>query len=318
MIEYRSFLNTDATAIVEIWRSQPPSRVISSTVTRSDLDRMVFGKPYFDPAGLILAVDDGVPVGFAHCGFAPNADRTDLDHSVGMISQLRFRQGKETDEIAAELVRRSIEYLKSKGANSCYGGSQFPFAPFYLGMYGGSRVPGVADEDSLMMQRFLDAKFEKQQSVKVFQLRLSGYRRTVDRKQMQIRRQYSVTPIVDPKPPTWWDACTYGWHEIFGFWLVDKRSQEELGRATFWEIQPLSSEWGTRTMGLCDLRIAPEHQRKGLATFLVGESVRQITEQGASLIELQFLESDEAMDGLAKKLGFEQVSGGSVLQLPKV
>ena len=150
MIEYRSFLNTDATAIVEIWRSQPPSRVISSTVTRSDLDRMVFGKPYFDPAGLILAVDDGVPVGFAHCGFAPNADRTDLDHSVGMISQLRFRQGKETDEIAAELVRRSIEYLKSKGAKSCYGGSQFPFAPFYLGMYGGSRVPGVADELSLI------------------------------------------------------------------------------------------------------------------------------------------------------------------------
>ena len=132
---------------------------------------------------------------------------------------------------------------------------------------------------------------------------------------MQIRRQYSVTPIVDPKPLNWWESCTYGWHEIFGFWLVDKKTQEEMGRVSFWEIQPLSTEWGTRTMGVCDLRIADEHRRSGLATFLLGESFRQLAMQAVSIVDLQFLDSDEPMHGLAKKLGFEKISGGSILEL---
>lgn len=315
MIEYRSFLNTDAPAIVDIWRSQQPSRVIASSVTRIDMDRMVFEKLYFDAAGMIVAVKDGVPVGFAHCGFGPNAENSDLDYSVGAISQLRILAGEDVDSISPELIKRAVEYLKSKGSKSCFAGSRFPASPFYLGIYGGSRVPGVADEDVVMSEAFLNFGFEKKDSVNVDQLRLSGFRPSVDRKQMQIRRQYSVTPIVDPKPLNWWESCTYGWHEIFGFWLVDKKTQEEMGRVSFWEIQPLSTEWGTRTMGVCDLRIADEHRRSGLATFLLGESFRQLAMQAVSIVDLQFLDSDEPMHGLAKKLGFEKISGGSILEL---
>ena len=88
-----------------------------------------------------------------------------------------------------------------------------------------------------------------------------------------------------------------------------------MGRVSFWEIQPLSTEWGTRTMGVCDLRIADEHRRSGLATFLLGESFRQLAMQAVSIVDLQFLDSDEPMHGLAKKLGFEKISGGSILEL---
>lgn len=279
------------------------------------MDRMVFGKLYFDAAGMIIAAKEGTPVGFSHCGFGPNADNSDLDYSIGMINQVRILPTEDAGSIGPELISRSLNYLKSKNAKTCFAGSRFPWSPFYLGLYGGSRVPGVADEDPEMLQAFSDYGFEKKQSVNVVQLRLSGFRPPVDRKQMQIRRQFSVTPIVDPKPLSWWDSCTFGWHEIFGFWLVDKKTQEEKGRVSFWEIQPLSTEWGTRTMGLCDLRIDEQHRRQGLATFLLGEAFRQLATQAVSIVELQFLEGDQPMDGLSKKLGFEKIHGGSILEL---
>ena len=44
-------------------------------------------------------------------------------------------------------VRAAIDYLKSRGARTAYVGSCFPNAPFYLGLYGGSQVPGVLVDD---------------------------------------------------------------------------------------------------------------------------------------------------------------------------
>ena len=115
------------------------------------LDQHVFSKPYFDADGLILAIetDSGQsrPLGFVHTAFGANETLSDLDFRVGIVSQLKVVPGEHEQEVADALMKRALEYLRSRGVREVHCGSHFPRAPFYLGLYGGSEVPGFLVED---------------------------------------------------------------------------------------------------------------------------------------------------------------------------
>ncbi len=314
VIEYRSFLNTDPPAIIDIWQKQRPMRCLSSVISRQLLDQMVLAKPYFDPTGLILAFDDGEPVGFVHASFGPDQVRGGIDYSTGVISQLRLVEDHGGDSTAHELLDRAVSYLQTRGAVTCFAGSRFPFAPFYLGLYGGSRIPGVPEEDEPMstaMQRF---GFVPGEAILIMQRSLQGYRPPINRTQMAIRRQYQVAAIVDPLLPNWWECCTFGWSEIYGFRVLRRGDQQVVGGVMLWEIQPLSNVWGRLTMGLVDLEIAQEQRQQGLATFLIGETFRHLTQQGVASVEVQIRESDQGAMRVAQKMGFEIISRGHEMQ----
>jgi len=76
----------------------------------------------------------------------------------------------------------------------------------------------------------------------------------------------------------------------------------------------MASQWGSPAKGLYDLSVLPELQRSGMATFLVGESLRRLMENGIGLIEAQARQSDEASMGVFHKLGFEQVAEGMLMR----
>ena len=274
MIEFRTFLNTDPPAIVDIWQKQKPIRCLAQVVSRKVLDHMVFAKPYFDADGLILAFEDEQPVGFIHLGFCPSDDMSCVDTSIGILSQIRIVESANQDQVADGLWEHAKNYLRSKGSNICYAHARFPNSPFYVGLYGGSRIPGVPAEDFDTLRWLHRFGFETGKQIYVKQLNLAGFRPPVSRAQMTVRRQYKVAAIVDPLLPSWWECCTFGWAEIFGFRIMKKTHDQIFGSVMFWEIQPLSKQWGRQTMGLVDLQIDPEHQNEGLATHLIGESLR--------------------------------------------
>ena len=66
MLRYRTFCNTDPPAITSIWRSHAGRSGVLQPVSVDLFEQLVFGKLYFDYPGLILAFDEGRPVGFAH------------------------------------------------------------------------------------------------------------------------------------------------------------------------------------------------------------------------------------------------------------
>src|SRR5438067_1190395 len=93
----------------------PPRASISRTIcplaTPSTLEEYVFAKPYFDPAGLLLALEDGVPVGFAHGGFGPGADESALSTGTGVVCAVGVRPSHRRRGLGAELLRRCEAYL---------------------------------------------------------------------------------------------------------------------------------------------------------------------------------------------------------------
>ena len=71
MIEFRRFWNSDSPGIVAVWNRQSPSPRRLSLLNCTLLDQHVLAKPYFDPRGLIVAVEGERIVGFVHAGFLP-------------------------------------------------------------------------------------------------------------------------------------------------------------------------------------------------------------------------------------------------------
>lgn len=317
MIEYRSFLNTDSPWIVDIWRQQPAFRGQISSINRTLLEHKVFGKPYFDSRGLIIAVlregEKCVPLGFVHAGFAANVDMSDLDHGTGVVSILKVVPSEWQKEVADQLLDRALQYLRNAGATHVHFGSRFPHAPFYMGLYGGSQIPGLLAEDNLSLDTALRRGFKVDDKIIVMERRLIGFRAFVDREQMALRRRYQINAVANPLEKSWWECCTLGVAERDRFSVYDKANQNVCGSVQFWDMQPLASGFGVVARGMRDLNVSEEMRRCGIATFLVGESLRQLMQQGVGLVEAQTRESDQPAIGVFRKLGFEEVGKGLLM-----
>ena len=289
-------------------------RGLVQAVSPAILERLVFSKPYFDRNGFILAMADERPVGFVHAGFGANENRSAISYERGTTCLLIVAAHESRAEIVAELLARSEQYLRNKGATEIYAGCAYPVNPFYLGLYGGSASPGILESDENTLELFRSAGYEDAQQRLVLHRKLAGFRPVVDRSQMQVRRRINITCSLDPATENWWQACTEGHTNRNQFTIDDRRSGECFGKATFWDMEPLASNWGVHAVGLMDIEIHEEQRRQGLGTFLLGESLRQLQAEGATLGEVQILEENGAARVLFKKLGFEEVDRGSVLR----
>ncbi|MEZ6095087.1 MAG: GNAT family N-acetyltransferase [Pirellulaceae bacterium] len=309
-ITFREFLNTDPPHLAEIWRRQKRFHGLADRISHQMIGDLILAKPYFDRQSLILAFDDQLPVGFVLAGYCPNEDMSDWDSRCGVISQIRVVDHQDSDQIADELLRRGESFLASQGANNLFVGGRFPFAPYFQGIYGGSRVPGVLIDDAIMLGAVSRAGYRSIGDVAIFQRRLAGFRTTVDRQLMSVRRQFQISADTDPPFANWWEAITLGNATRTRFELEDRKSGTLAASVVFWDIQPLATFWGVNAMGMYDLFVAQEHRRCGLATFLVGEALRHLAKEGVGLVEAQSLMDDEAACGVFTKHGFEIVGKG--------
>jgi GNAT superfamily N-acetyltransferase len=314
VIRIRPFRNTDPPHLVQIWNSQPPQRGLVAPVSVRMFEELVFCKPYFDRLGLLVAVnDDGRLVGLVHAGFGASDDGATLATDAGVTAMLLVAADQRFEEVAVPLLQASEQYLRSRGSQLLYAGGIAPLNPFYLGLYGGSEMPGILESDARALAFFRSQGYEPADRVIVLQRELAGFRPLVDRVQMQIRRNYQIEAVLDPPARTWWEACTLGHTERTRFQL-NARDRAPAAWVTYWHIEPLASSWGVHAVGVLELGTAPEQRRKGLATFLLGESLKQLQSHGATRVEAQTMERNTPALGLYQKLGFRPIDGGIVLR----
>jgi ribosomal protein S18 acetylase RimI-like enzyme len=310
--QFRPFSNLDPPRIAEIWRDQPPQRGLMQPVTAGLLEQLVFSKPYFDPNGLIVALDDTVPVGFVHAGFGANEEQTGIATDLGTTYQLMLRADQRDEALADELLRRAEAYLRGRGAKVIYAGGIRPLNAFYLGLYGGSELPGVLVTDPVLNAAYLRNGYREIDRVNILQLELARYRPPITRTQRQLRRELSLREIYSPPAGSWWEVCTIGEFEQLRFSLAMTGSERPLAEVDFWDIEPLSTCWGVATAGMFDLRVADDRRRQGLATFLLGEAFERLRGRGIVLVEAQTMQHNQPALALYAKLGFAKVDEGVV------
>ena len=222
MLTYRTFRNSDPPVLAALWRSRAGQPGLLQPVSPDLLEQLVFAKLYFDYGGLLLAFDDGQPVGFAHAGFGPNAEGTWISTEVGVTCVVLVRPGCAEAEVAAGLLDRCEDYLRRRGAKVLYGGGLDPLNPFYVGLYGGSELPGVLDSDTIARQALAARGYQEVERTTILRRELSGFESLVDRRQMQVRRQMIVEVTIDAPTRNWWEACTVGEFDLTRFDLVPR------------------------------------------------------------------------------------------------
>jgi ribosomal protein S18 acetylase RimI-like enzyme len=312
MLTFHPFRNTDPPVIAALWRSRAGQPGLLPTVSLDLFEQLVFAKLYFDYDGLIIARDDGRPVGFAHAGFGPNAAHNGISTATGVICMVLVRPDCAETEVAAGLLERCAQYLRDRGAKVLLGGGLRPLNPFYVGLYGGSELPGVLETDTVARQAFAADGYTEGERTLIMHCNLDRFEATVDRRQMEIRRRMIVEVSVDPPSRTWWDACTLGEFDMTRFALMPRGASSPAAYAVFRNMEPTGSTGFARAEGLMELHVDEAFRRRGLAVFLLTEAFRQFIRDGIAVVETQALEQDAAAVGLFKKLGLTQVGQGSV------
>ena len=314
MISYRPFRNSDPPGLAEIWRTQPPERGLVQPMSAALIETHVLAKPYFERESLIVAEQGSELVGFVHAAFGPNAAGTGIDTHLGVTCLVMVRASHQRQGIGAQLLEHSERYLSSHGARTLLAGGISPNHAFYLGLYGGSGLPGVLASAPRAQNLFRSHGYRELKQICVLHRDLTSFRPVFDRAHLQIRRRTQMQVQYDPRPATWWEACTEGPFERTRFLLQSRDARTTVASATFWDIQPLSQSWGVLTAGLSHLHVEPALRRQGLASYLLGEAFHSLARQGFALVEAQIPAADAALLALFNRLGFVQVDMGYVLQ----
>jgi ribosomal protein S18 acetylase RimI-like enzyme len=314
LIGYRSFRNSDPPYLAGIWRMRSGLRGYAQPMTAALLERMVFAKPYFDDAGLIIATEDDQPIGFGHAGFGPTDDESALDLEFGASIMVVVAPHAEENAIAAELIARCEAYLRGRGAKVLYGGGIKPLNSFYVGLYGGSELPGILNTDPQHQEFFRAAGYREIDRTVVLHRELAGYRPVFDRQQLLLRRRTAVEVTFDPPAQSWWESCTYDAISRMKYKLKLQEQNQVVAEATLVDMEAFSQSWGVRAAGLVDVEVLTSFRRQGMAACLLCEVLRQAAEQGVALVEVQTMQQNSAALALYKKLGFHQADSGAVFR----
>ena len=315
MFEIRPFRNSDPPGLATVWQSQPPSRGIAQPISAAVLELCVFAKQVFDPQGLLVATRGGEVVGFAHAGFGPDEVGQEVETTLGTTHLLMLRGDVADNGLADELIARSEAYQKSRGATVHYAGGIRPLDAFYLGLYGGSELPGVLESDERQAAHFLRNDYAESARVIVMQRELVRFRfGGGPRDTRQIKRETAVEQTFMPPPRHWWEACVTGGQDRMRFGLRERSTGAEIAHVIFWDIEPLATTWGVPTVGMTDLWVNPEHRRRKAATHLLNEALKLVQRRGAAMVEAQTMAENAGARALYDSIGFTEIDAGRVLR----
>jgi GNAT superfamily N-acetyltransferase len=312
MLTYRTFRNMDPPALAALWRSRAEQPGLRQPISPDLLEQLVFAKLYFDCEGLILAFDEGRPVGFAHAGFGPSEDARWISTESGATCMVLVEPGCDEAQAAAGLVERCEDYLDRRGAKVFYGGGLFPSAPFYVGLYGGSELPGILDSDTVARAVFADRGYREVERTTLLDRELNEFKSLEDRRQMQIRRQMTVEVATDAPASSWWEASIFGDFELTRFAVTPRGGRAPVATAAFRSMTPGGLTAAMPSVGLIGLSVDAAYRRRGMAMFLLREAFRHFLQQGIAHIEAQTRENDPIARGISQKLGFQPIAEGGV------
>jgi ribosomal protein S18 acetylase RimI-like enzyme len=304
VVLYRTFRNTDPPHLVEIWNEAFTGRGAAVLKNSSPLERYVFAKPLFDPAGLIFAEEDNRCLGFIHAAPAQN--------EVGVICLLGVRPEVQHRHIGTELLRRAEEYLRQRGAKKLYAGGHWPFNPFYLGLYGGSDSPGFLTSDAAAEPFFLRHNYQVGPKTLVMQLSLDQPVRIIDPRFSPHRQRFQVCATSPHSLHGFWKECVLGFLDPLEVRLVDKQNNSPAAAALVWEMDLFSQRWGKPAIGMLGFEVDPKLRRLGIGKYLLSQLLRQVQEQYFEIAEVQLAEENQPAIQFVKSLGFEHIDTGQV------
>jgi ribosomal protein S18 acetylase RimI-like enzyme len=309
VIQYRVFNNFDPPVVADLWNacfSEPGAAVVR---TATVLEYFTFAKPNFDAEGLLLAVADGRPVGFAHSGFGPGPGGRGIDYTTGVLCAIGVLPDFRRQGIGSALLARSEEYLRRRGAQQLFAGPIAAANPFTFALYGGSQSSGFLDSSVAAKAFFEQRGYRVQETSLVYRAVLDRVPAVVDGRFPAMRQRYDVV-LLPHHGLTWYEEAAVGPTEFHDFHLSDKVTGRKVARACLWEMETFAPRWNEHPVGIVELETAGDLRRQGLAKFLMANLLRHLHEQFFTVAEMHVPETNEVANKLMQKLGFVHADTG--------
>ncbi len=222
--------------------------------TPAILERWVLSKPYFDPEGLIVAVDDADNnrvVGYALAGFGPNEE---LERARLLARRHLLGCGALGDarkQLGAELVKKCEELPRPSAARRHY-------EPGRCGRTVRSVSASMAARTAPASWRptpaadpfFRSLGYEPAGTTLVFQKKLDAPISIPDARFGLLRKRYETQVMRAATVPSWWHECVWGTLDPVEFRMVDKLANSFIAaRAIVWELEGYNWRWGYPVCG---------------------------------------------------------------------
>ncbi len=312
MVHYRTFRNSDPPALVKVWNEVFAGRGAVHLPSSTPLEYCVLAKPYFDPAGLIVAEEDGGCLGFAHGGFGPDGTGRALCYQEGVVCFFGVRPAFRKHGIGSTLLELCEAYLREKGAQTIFTGPHRLRNPFYLGLYGGSNLPGFLTSQGDVQPFLAKHQYQVCRETLILQRSLRPPLKLTDPRCAAHRQQYELGAGVPRKYPSWWQECVLNPLEPIEFFLKEKTTGARVANALVWEMPSLSGRGAVPAVGIVDLEVVESKRRLGLGKFFLAMVMRTLQDQYFETAEIQVDLANTAAVNLCRGLGFEQVDLGRV------
>ncbi len=303
------FNNFEIGQIIDFWNQCKYPKHRRQPVYIDNFEKLVFAKPFFDPQGFIIAKRGTEIVGFAHAGFAPTADGSDLDYSFGAIPMVCYNDDNYNDIILNALLEECEKYLVGKGATHIQLGAYYPQAPFYLGMLRGCDLPGVFLDELPLIQVAQQRGYALQSPCTHYRRGLEEIDWTFQHDIRQLRRKYNLQMEYCPTPAEWEKAIAMSgiiWSHFSlieaGRGIINPRSC--IAQCALWVIDDLPM--GDLTIvGISQFYVAPEFRGQQLGFFLLTEVLRRLVDQRVAGVQFQVLDEHIHLKALLEEKKFE-------------
>lgn len=311
MFTFRPFRNSDPPHLLRIWADCAGKPGLIQPLTLPYLERSVLNKPYFDPNGLILAFDSDHPIGFGHAGFLPKeTEQGKLTLEEGITCMLMVSRECDQQAVAEELLTRCESYLMASGARTLYGGSPNPCHPFYLGLYGGFRLPGIILSDTLLTALFRNHGYDIVDEYLRFQVHHEGCRHLLDGEILSRFAGFRVQRTIDPAPVSWCEALCFCESEVIQYTLINPANEQRVARVRFCRLDP--NPHTRPAFGLAEVRTAASWAGTGADLFLMEEALCAIWTEGVGIVEAQCSQKNATLAEALRTFGFQQCTSGVV------
>ncbi|GAB6166964.1 hypothetical protein JCM19992_29640 [Thermostilla marina] len=312
----RTFRNTDPPHLTRIWRESTREMAdVACGTSPAMLERLVFGHLFFDPAGLIVAVRDDLPVGFAHAGFPPDESGKDVGGGAGVVCMIRIMPDEPIGETAVALLNACERYLAERGAEEVEGGLVTPHHPFYAGLYGGCVMPGIAETDRVARQAFEAAGYTVERTVDMYRCELESYVRPIDPRLVGLRATVELKVESEPAPKSRFEAACEAQFRRMRFRLYDAGTKKPVAGLMIHEIE--CDHCGELRTGILDMRVVPAKRNRGYGTLLLTEVLTQLRERferegSPSCVDAVVDRRNEYVGRMLTRVGFAKRGAGYV------
>ena len=315
-IRIRTFLNTDTPHLAQLWRQHHEAAGLRSSCPSNVWEYCILAKPYFDSNTLWIALDEDRPIGFLHATYAGNIQRSDLDPHIRLVNSLCVQPCEQEFEIARRLLEEASTFLRSTGdlsSDIVLATSSPDHYAFYLGIAHGDGLLGVPSEDVRLQSWLRRSGFVLGQSTEVCALDLPSFRPPMDRTQIQVRRQCSVTRVLDFVPQQWWIAI--GHTEQVGFQLSARTTPVSSMMAIYWHTDPTVPGLEQGATNLWLPQNTTDRESEDRLVFLLSESLRQLQQDRISTVRAVAPMDESGLASVLTRLGFRAQYTGQVFRL---